>query len=133
MKDTIQHFARVKRQLTDERNTLSERLAAINAVLGNVPSPTAPQPQSGSVAKAAVNPSQRRTGKLTLAQAILNALGVGGGEKGNGKSIKELLPIVRGAVGKTHKVTRPIVTLSCLRLLNQRQVKRVDRGVYALR
>src|SRR4051794_1390331 len=119
MKDTLERFAKLKGQLIEERDTVEKRLAEINAVLGTVNLQAMPEDRRGgasedipaNVTKAARR-GRRGTGKLTLAQAVLDAFG---GEKGNVKSIAEILPVVRATAGKTHKVTRPIVNLACLR------------------
>jgi hypothetical protein len=136
MKDTLEQFAKLQRQLTQEREDLTKRLAAINAVLGGANAEILRGGEivqaPANVTKAAAQRVERGTGKLTLAQAVLDAFGFEGGEKGNGKTIAELLPFVRATAGKTHKVTRPIVNLACLRLRDQGQLKHISRGVYAL-
>ena len=136
MKDTLERFAKLKGQLIEERDTVEKRLAEINAVLGTVNLQAVPEHHKvvaseevpENVTQAAWR-GRRGTGKLTLAQAVLDAFG---GEKGNGKSIAEILPVVRATAGKTHKVTRPIVNLTCLRLRDKGELKNVSRGVYAL-
>ena len=127
MKDTLQQFARLKRQLTEEREAVANRLAAINAVLET--------PGEHGVSPTVAQPARvggRRTGKLTLGQAVLDALSFGGGEKGNGLTISRILPLVQRTAGKTHKVNRVTVNLACLRLRDTGKLKNPSRGVYVL-
>ena len=130
MKDTLGQFAQLKSKLTAERETITKRLAAINAVLGIDGLETVPVARkAGKKVQTASKKGKRRAGKLTLDQAVLDAFG---GEQGNGKTIGELIGLVQSTAGKTHKVTRPTVSLACLRLKKKGQVKSVARGVYAL-
>jgi hypothetical protein len=125
MKDALAQYAKIKRQLVEERENVTKRLAEINAVLGGnerVPAKVKQGPRTVG----------RGTGKLTMAQAVLDAFGSDGGEKGNGKTIAELMAIVRATAGKTHKVTRPIVSLGCINLTNKGQLKKLRPGIYAL-
>jgi hypothetical protein len=128
MKDTLEQFAKLKRQLTAERETITERLAAINAVLAEQTTiQTAPQETPANISPAA-RASRRGTGKLTLAQAVLDAFG----EKGTGLTIPQLLPLVQAIAGKTHKVNRVTVNLACLRLRDTGKLKNPKRGLYTL-
>ena len=133
MKDTLEKFARLKRQLTEERESLTKRLAAINAVLGSAieafPAST-PGEATGQTAAEVATRGQRSKGKLTLAQAVLDAFS--GGEKGNGLRISEILPLVQKTAGKTHEVNRATVNIACLRLRDNGALKNPSRGVYAL-
>ena len=126
MKDSLEQFAKLKRQLTEEREAVTTRLAAINAVLGNAGLETGSEIRSAGTAHSTA--SKRDTGKLTLDQAVLDAFG----EKGNGKTLSELLSLVQASAGKTHKVTRPTVGLACYRLKKKGQIKSVGQGMYAL-
>jgi hypothetical protein len=123
MKDTLGQFARLKNRLTAERDTITKRLAAINAVLGTA------DLQTGHGNGKNVQPSAIKggTGKLTLDQAVLDAFG---GEKGNGKTVAELLSLVQATAGETHKVTPATVGLACFRLKKKKQIKNVGRGMY---
>jgi hypothetical protein len=149
MKDTLQVFAKLKRHLTEERETLTKRLAAINAVIETddpaqiQTSETTPEADISAFraqkdrvhsirVKEGIARAKRGTGKLTLDQAVLDAFGFGGGTKGNGKTIAELLSLMQATAGKTHKVTRPTVGLACYRLKKKGQIKNVGRGMYAL-
>jgi hypothetical protein len=136
MKDTLEQFSQLKRKLTHQRETLTKRLAAIDAVLGDHQQQTGTGVRRGGDAvpelTKATKTARESTGKLTLAQAVLDAFGLDGGEKGHGKTIAELLPLVQATAGKTHKVTRPTVGLACFKLKNKGQIKAVGRGVYSL-
>src|ERR1019366_4128050 len=107
MKDTLEQFAKLQRQLTQEREELTKRIAAINAVLGGANAEILRAGEIGqapaNVTKAAAKRFEVGTRNLTLAQAVLDAFRFEGGKKGNGKPIAELLPFVRAAAGKTHK------------------------------
>jgi hypothetical protein len=131
MKDILEQFAQLKRKLTQQRETLTERLAAINEVLENPQQRTVPEIRTAGET-VQTTPKKRGTGKLTLDQAVLAAFGMDGGTKGNGKTIGELLSLVQTATGNTRKVTRPTIGLACFRLKKKGQIKNVGRGVYSL-
>jgi hypothetical protein len=89
------------------------------------PAQLQPVPENG---KRNVQPTAVKGGKLTLDQAVLDAVG----EKGNGKTISGLLSLVQATAGKTHKLTPATVGLACYRLKKKGQIKNVGRGMYAL-
>lgn len=119
MKDsTLEQFARLKRQLVQERDSIISRLADINAVLGGGEAVSAPSSESSDsqpTRKAAYTP---REGSLPA--KIIAAL-----EKaGDSMRVKDIAAAVKGSP--------MLVSQACAMLRRKRALKRRGRGSFAL-
>jgi len=115
-------FARLKQQLTQERDTIVARLAAINEVLGSEEVMSAPLPQSNDTGSA---PQAQPTEGYTPREGSLPARILAEVAKAGGPMrVKDIAAALK----------KPAVLLSqaCLLLRRKRLLKRRGRGAYAL-
>ena len=118
--DLLEKYATLKIKLTEERQYIVNRLAAINAVFaGETPIESAP-----AVRKTKGNGQAQSSGYVpragTLPSKILRALG----KDGRPMRVKDIALAVK---------KRPLlVNQGCLVLLKKGNVKRVGRGEYSL-
>src|SRR5579862_2807021 len=116
--DLLQKYATLKTKLTEERQYIVSRLAAIDAVLaGETPMETA-VPESKGNGQPQVSGYVPRAG--TLASKILGALRKNGGPM----RVKDIASAV--------KKSPLLVNQGCLLLMKKGNVRRVGRGEYTL-
>jgi hypothetical protein len=134
VKDALQQYQTLQAKLSMERQRIQDRLAAINAVLGQgrVGAPGAATGGSRSLGKLAGEYLENQLGehgqasaytprKGTLPAKILKALEM----SGTAMQVKDIAAAVKG---------KPVlVSQACLMLLSKGSIKREGRGHYSLR
>jgi hypothetical protein len=120
VKDNLQQFQTLKTKLSAERESIQNRLNAINAVLGSMDNATAPALVAEPSSTTTSNASGYSPRKGTLPAKILKVL-----EK-NGTAMQ-----VKG-IAAAAKRSGVLVNQACVMLLKKGNLKREGRGQYSL-